>query len=125
MLAALSAFLLALYGMLYGIIKNDIARTTVTVTRGLLQFFCNLFLSFMTGEQLKVYKKEEIEQDPSSSLCRVWFHFALVIIFGGLRLCMLFAALQLTEMSIVHTILNGSPVMVMVLAHFMLSGGER
>ena len=41
------------------------------------------------------------------------------------RLCMLFAALCLTEMSIVHTILNGSPVMVMILAHFMLSGAER
>jgi drug/metabolite transporter (DMT)-like permease len=39
---------------------------------------------------------------------------------GGLRLSFLFGALELIPMGLVHTILNGSPVIVMVLSHFIL-----
>jgi len=46
--------------------------------------------------------------------------FILVCVIGGLRLCFIFAALEKIPMALVHTILNGSPVVVMILGHFFL-----
>ncbi len=53
-----------------------------------------------------------------------WPFLALLlttVVVGGLRLNVIFAALQLSPMSIVHTVLSGSPVLVMALSHLLLN----
>ena len=39
-----------------------------------------------------------------------------ISILGGVRLCLIFVALQLSPMTAVHCILNGNPIMVMALS---------
>lgn len=49
----------------------------------------------------------------------------LATIFGGIRLNLIFFALSTVPMALVHVVLNGSPVMVLVISHFMLGNQDR
>lgn len=48
-----------------------------------------------------------------------------VAFLGGIRLTLIFAALLLAPMTIVHTMLSGTPVLVMILSAFMLENSDK
>ena len=48
-----------------------------------------------------------------------------VAILGGIRLSLIFAALRLAPMTIVHTMLTGTPIAVMILSAFMLKNSDK
>ena len=55
-----------------------------------------------------------------------WFVKSMLLIFiisstGAFRLFFIFQALQETEMGSVHSIMQGAPVLVMILGHFFLN----
>jgi len=52
------------------------------------------------------------------------FGLTLAVAAGGLRLNAIFAALQLSPLAVVHSLLSGSPVLVMILSHFLLKRGQ-
>ena len=50
---------------------------------------------------------------------------AFVAFLGGIRLSMIFSALRLAPMTIVHTMLSGSPVLVMILSALMFKQSDK
>ena len=50
---------------------------------------------------------------------------AVVALLGGIRLSLIFAALRLAPMTMVHTMLTGTPVLVMILSAFMLKNSDK
>lgn len=61
----------------------------------------------------------------SSFSASLWAFLAFTVLIGGLRLNLIFAALQLSPMSIVHTLMSGSPVLVMLLSHCLLNKDDQ
>ncbi len=71
------------------------------------------------GMDIKLRPRDLPHQSPARKC--FYLSFLLAVSVGGLRLNVIFAALKISSMSIVHTLLNGSPVLVMLLSHCMLN----
>ena len=54
-----------------------------------------------------------------------WLGLVSAVVVGGLRLCLIFVALQLVPMPVVHTLMSGSPILVMFLSHCMLRKDDQ
>ncbi len=118
-LAFTSGLLLTFYSALYQRIKEDIARATVLLLRGALQFTGLMGIAYALEIPLRL---KDMSALPTSASRRIfWLVFLTAVAVGGLRLNIIFGALQLSPMSIVHTLMSGSPVLVMILSHFLLN----
>eukprot|EP00095_Tigriopus_kingsejongensis_P002702 maker-scaffold665_size116259-snap-gene-0.15 protein:Tk02702 transcript:maker-scaffold665_size116259-snap-gene-0.15-mRNA-1 annotation:"transmembrane protein " len=121
-LALISAILMSVYSHMYKQISDKIARPSVVVLRGLIQALGLFLIAHLQKVPLKPKNLGVVDPSQSSfwTKYRVYIILAVVVVFGGFRLCLIFAGLQLIHMSTVHTILNGAPILVMVLSHFLL-----
>lgn len=117
-LALLSAILMSVYSHMYKQISDQIAKPTVLILRGLIQAVAMFLIAQRSNTPLKA--KNVPPGNTFWQKYRVYLILLTVVLIGGIRLCLIFAGLQLIHMSTVHTILNGSPILVMVLSHFLL-----
>lgn len=122
-LATISGFCLTLYSFLYQGIKTEINRGTVLGVRGIVQGFFTLYLAWHNGSKFKLHGMA----DSATTMDKVYKYMNLtwVAFLGGIRLTLIFAALLLAPMTIVHTMLSGTPVLVMILSAFMLENSDK
>lgn len=113
--AFISGFLLPCYSYLYKGINDKIARCTVLSLRGFMQCLTLVFVAkFLLNKNFFRSRKKE-GKDAWTCL-----FFLLVVVFGGIRLCLMFLALNLVPLTIVSTMMNGTPVVVMLLSTCLL-----
>ncbi|TRY73428.1 hypothetical protein TCAL_07780 [Tigriopus californicus] len=117
-LALLSAILMSVYSHMYKQISDQIAKPTVLILRGVIQAMVMFLIAQRSNTPLKA--KNVPPGTTFWQKYKVYMILLTVVLIGGIRLCLIFAGLQLIHMSTVHTILNGSPILVMVLSHFLL-----
>ncbi len=80
---------------------------------------CLGLLSLALLTSVPLHPKNPKKKEPLS-VCMRNFYLSLVVGLGGIRLCLIFGSLQLVPMAIVHTLLNATPVVVMILSRFLL-----
>ena len=134
--AIVSGFLLPCYGFLYQLIADKIARTSVLTLRGVFQALVLWALAWLSAVPLRVKQKPKqltaqerlsellASKNNAASSSRLpkaaIILFACVVAFGGIRLCLIFGALNLVPLAIVHTMMNATPVVVMFLSTLIL-----
>eukprot|EP00096_Caligus_rogercresseyi_P006199 TRINITY_DN22485_c0_g1_i1.p1 TRINITY_DN22485_c0_g1~~TRINITY_DN22485_c0_g1_i1.p1 ORF type:complete len:407 (-),score=37.91 TRINITY_DN22485_c0_g1_i1:1-1221(-) len=122
-LAFLSGILMTIYSSCYKIIKTDINLSIILVLRGCLQmFFMGIMLcgfkSLGFGFSNPPRTRNGQRINPKIIILSI---LACVAVTAGFRLFLIFGALKRIYMANVHTILNGSPVLVMIFSHFLLN----
>ncbi len=126
-LALASGFFLTLYSFIYQGIREDIARPSVLILRGVVQGFGLLAFAWSSGAKLGIsYADDDDKKNdtPAHRRDRYW-RLLVVSLVGGFRLSFIFAALMLAKMTTVHTMLNGTPVVVMLLSAAMLKKADK
>uniref|UniRef100_A0A0K2V7Z2 EamA domain-containing protein n=1 Tax=Lepeophtheirus salmonis TaxID=72036 RepID=A0A0K2V7Z2_LEPSM len=122
-LAFLSGILMTIYSSCYKIIKKDINLSAILLLRGMFQMF--LMGSMIMGlKDLGFRFSSTPEIQPGQRInpkCIISLILSLVAACAGFRLLLIFGALKRIYMANVHTILNGSPVLVMIFSHFVLN----
>ena len=138
-----SVILSVFYGFIYQKIEDKIDNGTVQSLRGFLQVVTMGSLSFCLSDPFSPSKdtsaslkqqqdkvdeatamsKWEAFKDKTSWKSRAIFLALLTSVVAGIRVAFIFQALQATGLGSVHAIWQGSPLVVMICAHFFL--GDR
>ena len=104
-------------------IKTEINRGTVLGVRGVIQGFFLLFLACYSDSKIKLHGM--VGNASTKDKVSKYMTLAVVALLGGIRLSLIFAALRLAPMTMVHTMLTGTPVLVMILSAFMLKNSDK
>jgi drug/metabolite transporter (DMT)-like permease len=121
-LALISGILLTLYSFLYQRIKSDISRSSVLCLRGVVQGLGLFLLAWFQGAEFKLHKLPP--NSTTKDRAGKYVTLAFVSVIGGIRLSLIFAALMLAHMTMVHTMLNGTPVIVIFLSWAILKSSD-
>ena len=128
-MAITSGILLTMYSTLYNFIEEDIDKSTILVLRGVYQVAIMFIVKLCTWAPLRpsLEPKEEEAANASKSWKDIhWKKLAIILagctaLIGGIRLYLIFSALQGCPMGSVHSILQGSPIIAMILGHFFMN----
>ena len=123
LLAITSGILFTFYSALLATIKQEININTVLCLRGIVQSVA-MGLALWLWKIPATAKLQDLPTTTCISRLRRWSPYlilAIVTVIGGIRLSLLFQAFQLIPITSVHTIINASPVLVMLLSHFILN----
>jgi len=136
----LSVFFYTIYNFIFTLIENDIEGATVLGTRGFLQVAIMGSCVWGCEKDLKPAKLDEdtnarvVQEEERGCCSRIFYSYfipkhwvtraILLQIFAssvaGFRLGCLFQALKSSSLGTTNAIMNGSPLIVMVIGHFFM-----